>query len=62
MISLRENYVRSEENKLNEKKESVESNRDTVILIRRNINPPTILQVRAARLRKVMRRRLSSII
>lgn len=62
MISAQKVYIESKENKPNETKGNIESSRAEVIFIRRNIKPPTVLEMRFARLRKVMLKRSSSII
>lgn len=61
MISVQNIYIEPKKNNSNELKGTVETNRENVISIQRNIKPPTVLEMRFARLRKVIRKRSSSI-
>ena len=61
MITVQNIYVEPETIKSNEPKRKMETNREGAISIKRNFNPSTVLEMRFARLRKVMRKRSSSI-
>lgn len=62
MINTQNAYLEPIITKPNETKGKVEPNESQVIFVRRNFNPSTVLEMRFARLKKVMRRRSSGII
>lgn len=62
MISVQNIYIEPEKAKSGEPKVRVEANGENKVLIKRNIQPATVLEMKFARLRKVIRRRSSAIL